>query len=107
MSKIVQIQDKGENVYPITKPEAVVDSNKKNILELITETINNKIDPSSYLTKEEFGEASKNLATSEELIDLENRVNEETTAYVDKEIKNAIAAAITQELNGDFTYVSE
>lgn len=35
MAKIVNIKDNGEVVYPITKPEAVIDENGKNIKEIV------------------------------------------------------------------------
>ena len=37
MAKIVQVRDEGIEVYPITTPEAVIDENGKNVLQLIDE----------------------------------------------------------------------
>lgn len=37
MAKIANIKDNGEVVYPITKPEAVIDEDGKTILDIIQE----------------------------------------------------------------------
>ena len=34
MAKIIQMRDEGIEAYPVTKPEAVIDENGKNILSI-------------------------------------------------------------------------
>ncbi len=69
MASIVKIKDSsGEVQYPITKPEAVIDENGKNVLQLIKENGGGSTpDLSDYLTKEEFNKASEDFATTDAL----------------------------------------
>lgn len=125
MASIVKIKDSsGEVQYPITKPEAVIDENGKNVLQLIQENgssyddteIRNELERLENVKadKTQLTELSEEIGKKQDTItDLETirsgaakgatALQSVPDTYATKtDVSNAIQSAITNELNADF-----
>ena len=104
MAEIVKITKDGVIQYPITKPEAVIDENGKNVLQLIRENGGSYDD--TGIKKDISDLKEKDTEHDAELAKLSSQVGRVSDAVADKVnatyVDNAIASAITNELNSDF-----
>ena len=104
MASIVKIKDSsGEVQYPITKPEAVIDENGKNVLQLIQEN-GSSYDDTEIRT--ELARLEKDKADKSELTELSaeiGRVSAAVESKVDAEfVHNAIAEEIDNALTEEY-----